>query len=64
MQAFLLFEIVRKLAGDADVSFAMDATNDNCIVKSGRSRFILPVLPASDFPQLSAGPSTPRPRWT
>ena len=54
VQAFLLFEIVRKLAGDAEVIFA--ANDDNCVVKSGRSRFVLPVLPASDFPQLSAGP--------
>lgn len=53
VQAGLLHEIVRKLPGDAEVAFSMK--DQDCIVKSGRSRFVLPILPASDFPKLSAG---------
>jgi DNA polymerase-3 subunit beta len=53
VQAGLLHEIARKLPGDAEVDFSMK--EHDCIVKSGRSRFVLPVLPASDFPKISTG---------
>src|SRR5262245_12906516 len=52
--ASMLFDIVRKLPGDADVSIerAAGVRLDSIVLKSGRSKFSLQVLPASDFPQM------------
>lgn len=55
MPAHLLHEIVRKLPDGADIRFEPDAEMRNAIVRSGRSRFSLPMLPAEDFPTMGAG---------
>lgn len=51
VDAKLLASIAAKAAGD--ISLNLDA--DKLTVKSGRSRFSLATLPASDFPSMSAG---------
>lgn len=49
-----LTQIVSKLPNGCQI--AVETTGDNRIaVKSGRSRFLLPTLPAEDFPNLEAG---------
>jgi len=51
--AHLLMDIVKKLPDGADVRVeAADAGLSGVIIKSGRSKFRLPVLPPSDFPSL------------
>ena len=44
-----LFDVVRKLPGGADVELALDPENGRLSIRSGRSQFALPTLPASDF---------------
>lgn len=53
--AHLLYEIVRKLPDGAEVSLSVGGDSGSMIVSSGRSRFTLQCLPASDFPDLTAG---------
>lgn len=45
-----LLDICKSLPGDADISIDIDV--DRALIKSGRSRFTLATLPASDFPSL------------
>ena len=52
--AHTLYEIVRKLPEGADVSMAFTGEDPRLTVQAGRSRFNLPVLPAGDFPVMSA----------
>ena len=52
--AHTLYEIVRKLPEGADVSLAFTGEDPRLTVQAGRSRFNLPVLPAGDFPVMSA----------
>ncbi len=53
--AHTLYEIVRKLPEGADVEIRFSAGDDPRLsVSAGRSRFALPVLPAGDFPIMSA----------
>lgn len=52
VDAKLLGDIARK-AGNGDVT--LSAEDERLEVKSGRSKFNLAVLPASDFPDLAAG---------
>ncbi len=52
--AHTLYEIVRKLPEGADVSLSFTGDDPRLIVAAGRSRFSLPVLPAGDFPVMSA----------
>src|ERR1700742_3876572 len=52
--AHTLYEIVRKLPEGADVSLAFTGEDPRLSVAAGRSRFNLPVLPAGDFPVMSA----------
>jgi DNA polymerase-3 subunit beta len=47
----MLHDVVRKLPEAADVEIAFD--DQTATIKAGRSRFSLPVLPASDFPIMS-----------
>jgi DNA polymerase-3 subunit beta len=47
-----LMDIVRKLPSGVDVT--LEADEASAIIKAGRSRFQLQVLPASDFPSFSA----------
>lgn len=55
VSAKLLGEIVRK-AGADDIS--LDLKDGRLTVKSGRSRFVLETLPASDYPDLAVGSYT------
>ena len=52
--AHTLYEIVRKLPEGADVVLAFTGEDPRLTVSAGRSRFNLPVLPAGDFPVMSA----------
>src|ERR1700750_830355 len=52
--AHTLYEIVRKLPEGADVSLSFNGDDPRLTVAAGRSRFNLPVLPAGDFPVMSA----------
>ena len=52
--AATLYEIVRKLPEGADVSLSFTGEDPRLTVAAGRSRFNLPVLPAGDFPVMSA----------
>lgn len=52
VNAKLLTDIAKK-AGNDDVSLTLEG--EQLVVKSGRSRFSLATLPASDFPDLRAG---------
>lgn len=45
-----LFDICRALPDDATVDLSVD--NERAILRSGRSRFVLSTLPASDFPNV------------
>ena len=51
--AHLLYDIARKLPDGAQISITVDA-NERLEVKAGRSNFLLPLLPAGDFPKLTA----------
>jgi DNA polymerase-3 subunit beta len=52
--AHTLYEIVRKLPEGSDVSLSYTSDDPRLTVAAGRSRFNLPVLPAGDFPVMSA----------
>ncbi|HXQ10132.1 MAG TPA: DNA polymerase III subunit beta [Caulobacteraceae bacterium] len=52
--AHTLYEIVRKLPEGAEVELAYAGDDPRLQVTAGRSRFSLPVLPAGDFPVMSA----------
>jgi DNA polymerase-3 subunit beta len=47
-----LSDIAKRMAGD---TVRLAIKDSNLIVKSGRSRFTLPTLPAGDYPRLEAG---------
>jgi len=53
--AHVLFDIVRKLPEGAQVSLETTGQTGQMTLRSGRSRFQLQSLPASDFPDLTAG---------
>jgi len=53
--AQILYDIVRKLPDGAEVALETNAEGETLSVRSGRSRFALQVLPASDFPDLATG---------
>lgn len=55
MPALVLHDIVRKLPDGADVRVEPDAERRNATIRSGRSRFSLPLLPVGDFPSMAAG---------
>ena len=46
-------DIVRSLSDSSDIDFSLDA--QKAIVKSGRSRFTLSTMPASEFPAVEEG---------
>jgi len=50
-----LHDIVRKFADDADVEMEVNAEGSQMSIKSGRSKFKLSCLPASDFPEIGTG---------
>lgn len=53
LPAAQLHDIVKNLPDGADI--ALNADERYCAIACGRSKFKLPVLPASDFPNLNAG---------
>jgi len=53
-------DIVRKIAEGASVSLGWGGTGTTVSVRSGRARFSLQALPASDFPDLTVGDMTHR----
>jgi DNA polymerase-3 subunit beta len=53
--AHVLYEIVRKLPEGAQVSLEMSGEISQLLLRSGRARFHLQCLPASDFPDLTTG---------
>lgn len=57
--AHTLYEIVRKLPEGADVSLSFTGDDPRLTIQAGRSRFNLPVLPAGDFPVMSADGLSP-----
>ncbi|HMN87304.1 MAG TPA: DNA polymerase III subunit beta [Bauldia sp.] len=52
--AHILYDIVRKLPDGAELSLDT-GDSSQLVLKSGRSRFTLQILPEADFPDLTAG---------
>ena len=50
-----IYDITRKLPEGAQVSLEMTGETGQMLMRSGRSRFLLQALPASDFPDLTTG---------
>ena len=53
--AHVIYDIVRKLPEGAQASLETAGDTGQLILRSGRSRFALQALPASDFPDLTSG---------
>ncbi|HEY1781773.1 MAG TPA: DNA polymerase III subunit beta, partial [Roseiarcus sp.] len=53
--AHVIYDIVRKLPEGAQASLETTGDAGQLVLRSGRSRFTLQALPASDFPDLTAG---------
>src|SRR5579871_3287116 len=53
--AHVIYDIVRKLPEGAQVGLDMAGETGQLLVRSGRSKFFLQALPASDFPDLTLG---------
>ncbi len=53
--AHVISDIVRKLPEGAQASLEIANDTGQLLVRSGRSRFFLQALPASDFPDLTSG---------
>ncbi len=53
--AHVIYDIVRKLPEGAQLSLEVTGESGQLLLRSGRARFFLQSLPASDFPDLTAG---------
>ena len=53
--AHVIYDIVRKLPDGAQASLETTGDAGQLVLRSGRSRFTLQALPASDFPDLTSG---------
>ena len=53
--AHMIYDIARKLPEGAQVSLETTGDAGQLVLRAGRSRFTLQALPASDFPDLTAG---------
>ncbi|HLX98015.1 MAG TPA: DNA polymerase III subunit beta [Roseiarcus sp.] len=53
--AHVIYDIVRKLPEGAQASLETAGDTGQLVLRSGRSRFTLQALPASDFPDLTSG---------
>src|SRR5579871_2263730 len=53
--AHVIYEIVRKLPEGSKVTLEVVGETGQLLMRSGRSRFYLQALPASDFPDLTSG---------
>ena len=51
----MIYDIVRKLPDGAQASLETTGDAGQLVLRSGRSRFTLQALPASDFPDLTSG---------
>jgi DNA polymerase-3 subunit beta len=51
----VIYDITRKLPEGAQVSLEMSGETGQLLMRSGRSRFFLQALPATDFPDLTTG---------
>ncbi len=52
-----LFDVVRKLPAGADVELELNPENRRLSIRSGRSQFALPTLPATDFQTMTGDDS-------
>lgn len=52
--ASTLFDVIRKLPAGADVELELNPENRQLAIRSGRSNFALPTLPATDFQTMVA----------
>ena len=52
-----LFDVVRKLPAGADVELELNQENKRLSIRSGRSQFALPTLPATDFQTMTGDDS-------
>lgn len=55
LQAHTFYDIVRKLPDGSQVKLELAPDSGRVSITSGRSRYFLPILPASDFPSLGNG---------
>lgn len=55
LHAHTFYDIVRKLPDGSQVRLELAADSGRVQITSGRSRYFLPILPASDFPSLGNG---------
>ena len=53
--AHVIYDIARKLPEGSQVSLETTGDAGQLVLRAGRSRFTLQALPASDFPDLTAG---------
>jgi DNA polymerase-3 subunit beta len=53
--AYVIYDIVRKLPEGAQVSLEMSGETGQLLMRSGKSKFFLQALPASDFPDITVG---------
>ena len=53
--AHVIYDIVRKLPEGAQVSLEMSGETGQLLMRSGKSKFFLQALPASDFPDITVG---------
>lgn len=53
--AATLFDIVKKLGEDSQVSLELDESGNQMTIKAGRSNFRLACLPVADFPEIGQG---------
>ena len=60
LPAHVIYDIVRKLPEGAQASLETTGDTGQLVLRSGRSRFTLQALPASDFPDLTSGEFSPR----
>lgn len=53
--AATLFDIVKKLPDETEVSLELDESGNQMTIKAGRSNFRLACLPVADFPEIGQG---------
>jgi DNA polymerase-3 subunit beta len=53
--AHVIYDIARKLPDGAQVSLELSGDTGQLLLRSGRSKFFLQSLPASDFPDITTG---------
>jgi DNA polymerase-3 subunit beta len=58
LHAATLYDIVRKLAKDAEIRLEWEGEAGQAVLRAGRSRFTLPSLSAADFSDITTGEMT------